>query len=440
VSEFVHNGSSHGAWTLPSDPHAEFRELCAFSTTGELTAEEKNRLDEHLVGCNSCRKLKEQYERVAEVMVPALAAEAFNDTREGFEEGVAPDSWSVDDAETVLMESIRNEPAPLRIRSGAQLELPKWRRLRGYAVAALILVTCSEGSYLVGVFRGRGSAVADAPHHRSASPTAPERAQRAASPVPNQPREGQSQDEQTTKFREELRQSQAESARAKDQLRQLEAALAQRNADLDRSLADQADLNRQLAKAQANAQGLETRLTAMSNQSARDTAQSLSLKAQIEDLNAAIAAKDSEIAKQEDLLGRDRDIRNLIGARNLYIAEIYDVGKNGDTQKPFGRIFYTKDKSLIFYGYDLDQQKGIRKDASFQAWGRRGPDGRNDISLGLLYQDDANQKRWVLKFNDAKTISELDAVFITVEPEGGSPKPSAKPLLFTYLHLGPNHP
>jgi hypothetical protein len=62
-----------------------------------------------------------------------------------------------------------------------------------------------------------------------------------------------------------------------------------------------------------------------------------------------------------DSLDRDRDIPNLIGARNLYIGEIYDVGQSGDTQKPFGRVFYTKDKSLIFYGYDLDQQPSIKK-------------------------------------------------------------------------------
>ena len=60
--------------------------------------------------------------------------------------------------------------------------------------------------------------------------------------------------------------------------------------------------------------------------------------------------------------------------------------------------------------------------------------------MGLLYRDDSNQKRWVLKFNDVKTISQLAAVFVTVEPDGGSKKPSGKPLLFTYLRLNPNHP
>jgi hypothetical protein len=140
------------------------------------------------------------------------------------------------------------------------------------------------------------------------------------------------------------------------------------------------------------------------------------------------------------LLDRDRDVRNLIGARNLYIAEIYDVAQTGDTQKPFGRVFYTKDKSLISYGYDLDQQPGLKKAGAFQAWGGRGADRQHTVSLGLLFKDDANLKHWVLKFNDAKTISQIDAVFVTVEPEGGSAKPSGKPLLFTYLRLDPNHP
>ena len=39
-----------------------------------------------------------------------------------------------------------------------------------------------------------------------------------------------------------------------------------------------------------------------------------------------------------------------------------------------------------------------------------------------------------------ESIAQIDAVFVTVEPEGGSTKPSGKPMLFTYLRLEPNHP
>src|SRR6202040_3945608 len=109
-----------------------------------------------------------------------------------------------------------------------------------------------------------------------------------------------------------------------------------------------------------------------------NSAQSASLETRVKDLNTALEAKDQQIAQERELLQHDRDIRNLIGARDLYIAEIYDVAKTGNTQKPFGRVFYTKDKSLIFYGYDLDQQQGVKNASTFQAWGRSGPDEKHD--------------------------------------------------------------
>jgi hypothetical protein len=71
--------------------------------------------------------------------------------------------------------------------------------------------------------------------------------------------------------------------------------------------------------------------------------------------------------------------------------------------------------------------------------GGRGADRQHTVSLRLLYKDDGHEKRWVLKSNDAKTISQIDAVFVMVEPEGGGAKSSRKPMLFIYLRLDPNH-
>jgi len=45
-----------------------------------------------------------------------------------------------------------------------------------------------------------------------------------------------------------------------------------------------------------------------------------------------------------------------------------------------------------------------------------------------------------LKFDDPKTLAKIDAVFVTVEPDGGSHHPSGKQLLFAYLRVTPNHP
>src|SRR5258708_20693898 len=89
------------------------------------------------------------------------------------------------------------------------------------------------------------------------------------------------------------------------------------------------------------------------------------LEAQIRDLNVQLKQSQQTVDKQEDLLADDRDIRDLMGARDLYIAEVYDVARDGATQKAYGRIFYTKGKSLIFYAYDLDQQPGARNPTTF---------------------------------------------------------------------------
>jgi hypothetical protein len=102
-------------------------------------------------------------------------------------------------------------------------------------------------------------------------------------------------------------------------------------------------------------------------------------------------------------------------------------------------VFYTKGKSLIFYAYDLDQQTEV-KSSTFQAWGRRGSDRQQALNLGVFYEDSALRKRWVLRFNDPKTLAQIDSVFVTIEPHGGSHKPTGKSLLFAYLRIDPNHP
>ena len=93
---------------MPTDPHQEFQELCALSTTGELTVEECARLKQHLAHCESCREAKRDYERLIATAIPALGAESSE--HEGGEN--APGSWSLEEAEATLMETLRREPAP----------------------------------------------------------------------------------------------------------------------------------------------------------------------------------------------------------------------------------------------------------------------------------------------------------------------------------------
>ena len=203
----------------------------------------------------------------------------------------------------------------------------------------------------------------------------------------------------------------------------------------------------ELVAAQTNLQQLQSKADTL-NQQREDTAkQAQALQAKVDELTQLAHDREQALdqqqvvnAKQQVLLDHDRDIRELMGARDLYIAEVHDVAGTGETDKTYGRVFYTKGKSLIFYAYDLDQETNLKTASTFQAWGSRGIDKQQALSLGVFYEDSTSKKRWVLKFDDPKTLANIDAVFVTVEPHGGSHHPSGKQLLFAYLRVNPNHP
>jgi len=155
-------------------------------------------------------------------------------------------------------------------------------------------------------------------------------------------------------------------------------------------------------------------------------------------LTSQLRESDEQLGRQKQLLAVNRDIRDLMGARNLHVIDVFDVDGRGKTRRAFGRAFYTEGKSLIFYAFDL--ASAAASPASFQAWGQREDNGTSALSLGLLYSDDQTQNRWTLKFEDAKVLEQIDAMFVTVEPPGGSRSPRGRKLLYAYLRQKPNHP
>jgi hypothetical protein len=433
VNRTVENGSNQGLRTFPSD-HSDdyFIELCALSTTDVLTIEQWRQLELHLSACASCREIKSQYDAVIATILPAIAADR---TQAGHDH--PSDSWSVEQAEASLMARLERETISPKEDPLPSARTSKWRGMSWpYAGAAVFIVASICAGYRIGVLRGRGSSelAAGPPSHNAKGDLSS-----SAPPPFSVHRQSDQPATKAVALRRQLQTSVLEVAQLKQQLNRLESELAARDSALARNSQDRAQLEKQLSFAQTHVQDLQDNLTVSVSQSSQGNAQSQPLQAQVSELTASLREKDREIVQHEELLEHDRDIRNLIGARDLYIAEIYDVAKSGKTQKPFGRVFYTKGKSLVFYAYDLDQQSGVKLASTFQAWGRKGID-QHDINLGLFYQDDQNKKRWILKSNDPAILSQIDAVFVTVEPHGESSKPSGKPLLFTYLRLKPNHP
>jgi hypothetical protein len=203
---------------------------------------------------------------------------------------------------------------------------------------------------------------------------------------------------------------------------------------------DRETISKKMEEAQASVLAMQQQLARLNAQREHDLLQSASLQAEIAALSVEVKANRSTIGEQQEMLASDRDIRELMGARELYIADVFDVDNDGKTEKPFGRVFYTKHKSLIFYAFDLDRQRGVRNASTFQAWGLREADKEHPLSMGIFYKDNEVNRRWVLKFEDPRVLEQIQAVFVTVEPRGGSHKPSGKQLLFASLRTAPNHP
>ena len=431
-------------------PHDEFLELCAVATSAQLTQEERRKLQEHLAVCPSCREAAKQYEAVVAHIIPSIAAEEVLDDIE------PGPYWSEQRAEATLFDRIAKEQSATK-GAGARLEtnvppdafrvLPfageaTWHHVWNlYAAGVLLAVALGVCLYQVGRRHGADSAKLVLPAPASHQQTSLEsQLNDAAHERKIALAKIAQRDREISELRRQLERQSAKLAQMKVAQNQLAGDLHAKDVGAKDLAEQRAELREKFDAAQANEQALQQKLDALVKQSPQDQATVRQLTAQVKELAEALRNRDAALEQKDELLAKDRDIRELMGARDLYVAEVYDVARNGETQKPYGRVFYTKGKSLIFYAYDLDQEGGLKKASIFQAWGRRGPERDQALSLGIFYQDNASKKRWVLKLDDPKMLAQIDAVFVTVEPHGGSLKPSGKPLLFAYLKADPNHP
>jgi len=239
-------------------------------------------------------------------------------------------------------------------------------------------------------------------------------------------------------------------AKLRASLRELESRSNELMAESSQSEAQLKDLAQQHEELNAKLQAMslaygnnQAELTRLRSERDKTSLRTAFLESKIEDLTAKNRDQDRRLKDAEQYLISDRDIRELMGARKLYIADVFDVDGSSRTQKPFGRVFYTQGKSLIFYAFDLDRQPGVVNASTFQVWGQReAPQGESatPMNLGILYMDNETNRRWVMRFDDPKQLTEIDAVFVTVEPRGGSHKPTSKPFLYALLRNQANHP
>lgn len=414
--------------------HDEFVALSALYFSGEISEEEWALLQIHMGYCDACHQRFLQYQQINSDVIPAMAAVAATEEDVTTEESSA----ALDAAERRLMSQLDAISPPQEHQTARRRSngLPPWTLA---AVLAVAIGGLGTTVFLSLRHRSTHQEAQSISVHQLPSQTVP------PSPDANTLQELRRAQGEIATLQQQLNASEDRFRQTSEAAKRVEEQLETEQAARKQIDVEKASLNEQLVAAQAEANSLRNKAQSSGVDRAEQALRTTTLESKVRELQASLTEKETQLSEKDrmlaldkDFLAHDRDIRDVIGARNLYIADIYDTTANGRTAKQFGRLFYTKDRSLVFYGFDLDSQAGNKQNVSFQVWGS-GSDRPAPVSLGLFYQDDTH-KRWVLRCNDAKSLARLDMVFVTVEPPGGSNKPSGKPLLRAYLQIQPNHP
>jgi len=422
-----------------SDDHQMFKELCALAQGNTLSDAERQELERHLPHCSSCRKIHAEYSLISTEGMPLLAAHYAQDQEiERWDDGTARHRLF-----SRIQETAQHGPQLVR----AKLPRFPWLdptkfRAAAAGIAACIMAALAVGAYhLGGLVREPGkpsSAVASVPVEDATS-------QRKAAEelLDTQAAEISRLQKQLSREEMELSKLRATARAAEDYANALSASNSENQEQFHVVSEQRERLALQLRDAEQAYQNAQLELTTIRAEHDRVLLRATSLASKVDELTAAAHDQERKLSDDQQYLASDRDIRELMGARKLYIADVFDVDSGSRTRKPFGRVFYTQNKSLIFYAFDLDHEPGVKSASTFQVWGQRDNEleqKSHPMNLGILYMDSESNRRWVLRFDDPKQLAEIDAVFVTVEPRGGSQKPTGKPLLYALLRKEANHP
>jgi len=412
--------------------HEHFEELTALAAIGQLSTEEHRELLEHLRGCDGCRRTSDQFDFVLDQLPLPEPSASDKDLQQL--EGASYRQRFLDRASA---EGVRFTPEALgeKRRRIATSFFRSWRPYALGAASAVAVMIVASAFVLPKVLSRLAATQVAVSTLNVANPA------HVDAPVPSDSRTGDSASATSTVAR--LQQANTDAGKRLDFLRR---ELVRAQANYQQLLQESERWKDQTSQLQSKSQQDEqqlgqarTQVEKLSKDNDQLTAGLVAQQFRITELSEDVENQKAAVERERQLTAAARDVRELMGARNLHIIDVADLDGQGKSKKSFGRVFYTEGKSLIFYAFDLSQ-KGSASKVSFQAWGQ-GQGTRTSVkSLGIFHVDDQVQKRWVLRVDNPELLKSVESVFVTVEPSPGRDKPSGQKLLYAYLGTQANHP
>lgn len=427
-----------------------FEELCALAALGQISAGEYVELRSQLMACEGCRKTHQDYLEILHEHLPLVAAGEPADSSSK----VALHESSYRQRFLQRTEDQSSSPTtPARAgnatRSGVGAG-PWYRptRMARYALpAAAGLLVAALGLNGFQWYRG-GERLSSATTRVSQLREEISRLNRqisdqslaGLSPAPVTVAVPDPSGAEMDRLVEELSQAQSQRRMALARLRSQSRKLVETQADADalnRALEaarhSEAQLSEQLAGVERALQTRTGELEALRKQgTTREVTLALQEK-QIGELVRKVNEQAETIRRDQELLAADRDIRDLLTDRNLRVSYVKDLDPAGERIVD-AHVFYAEGRRLLVYAHETPRGRKSLENFSLQAWGERSSSlTGSPKSLGIFYADARNDEGWILEFDDPEVLSQIDSVFVTLEPKEGSLKPGDTPLLYSYL-------
>jgi hypothetical protein len=402
--------------------HSHFEELAALEAGGFLSDEELIELREHTQVCSGCQKAEEEFSRLVHSGLP------------------------------LTISPVREFLDKVKIRPDSNMR-PRFlrrARLEGIAFSPAVDEPIRTNGRRIGLFTASGAALATAviiavlhgPYRRPES------------------RESLQVQEQINQLKQEnaaltanLSQSSESVAVDQREIQNLHtqlgnasstAEILRRNSEQARGDAERSSTSN--AQLQDESRNNEKLLAQAKDEAARanqlrsnDIASLVEQQARITELSDKLRVASATLDLERQLTAEGRDIRELLAARQLHVIDVRDTDANGNPGKAFGRVILTEGKSLTFYAFDLNENKGADAKRNFQVWAVPDADTNSAQSLGFLRVDAKAQGRWVLQVDDPELVKKLKSVYVTSQPANGSKQASGQKMLFAYLGQA-NHP
>ena len=430
----------------PNHPGKDwYEELCALAAIGELSSSEFEELQKHLAECEDCRQIYTDFRRVTAGDLGTVAALKHS-------EPSADEAGALVDESAVLgrlldratrervhrsSDSESRQPELERQRARERFAaLMIWLRRPVLSYGSLGLILCAVAA--VGAYRLREAQLTPTLHGLNNQVSEwKNRANAIAAQEKSASQALRLAETEHERLRKSLTDAEAKYAALETQQRSLEAELSSARAQLDQK-------GQELEAARSTVEGRNAEIAQLETRVQNAVQRTDEQRRIAENLQTKLLSAQQQVQQQatnpESQGFGDAEAKELFGARDLHIVDVYDVDIKGNTRRSYGRVYYVQKKLLIFYAFDLQDKKHNRAAAGFQAWGYRQPSDGQPESLGLFDVDDASANRWVLKVNNPRVLERIDAVFVTLEPPKGSPSPRGRRVLYANLAGPANHP